>query len=89
MGPRPGRDAGCQAAQAYTVTSRFVPIPALALASELLPCCVLFVATAVPELLAAGPAGCVVAVALAIELEFSVFEFALTGRGGTVGCAWG
>jgi hypothetical protein len=40
------------------------------------------------ELLAVGAAGCVVLVAFAIELEFSVFEFALTDRGGTVGCVW-
>jgi hypothetical protein len=68
--------------------SRFVPIPALALASGLLPCCALFVVTAVLELLAVGAAGCVVAVSFAIELELSVFEFALTGRGGAAGCAW-
>jgi hypothetical protein len=63
-------------------------MPALALASELPPCCALFVVTAVLELLAVGAAGCVVLVAFAIELEFSVFEFALTDRGGTVGCVW-
>jgi len=55
-------------------------MPALALASELPPCCALFVVTRpVLELLAVGAAGCVVLVAFAIELEFSVFEFALDG----------
>jgi hypothetical protein len=69
---------------------RFVPIPAEALASGLLPCYALFVVTAELELLAVRPAGCVVPDAFAVEVELSVFEFELTGRGGlavTLGAA--
>ena len=70
--------------------SRFVPIPALALASGLLPCCALVVVTAVLELFAVGPPGCcAVLVAFAIELELSLGRIRADGWRGDGGLRLG